>query len=242
MGQDLLSSLNLETKRLLWLIGITFGFILAFQYFELPYGNVLVNLFHTSKIPVSGGSSFGTAKPPSKSEISDNMTTLNKPNSTGGGDSFEKTAPKNGLVLKPEKNESHKVSVVDSVKKPDNVSETKHEEGLGHNIHNISMGSNYLTNGSGEEDTTSRSQHETASSYANVSNVSSVWKENVTTSKKDGTLRPLQNDVNVQGKNSPMNSVAKESKDSHVSIPEVTQISEMNKLLLQSHTSYRSMV
>jgi hypothetical protein len=35
MGGDFVSMFQLETKRLLWLIGITFAIILSFQYLEL---------------------------------------------------------------------------------------------------------------------------------------------------------------------------------------------------------------
>ncbi|KAF7830116.1 Retrovirus-related Pol polyprotein from transposon TNT 1-94 [Senna tora] len=265
MGQDLLSLIKLETKRLIWFIGITFALILAFQYLQLPYGNILLNLFYTSKIPLSGGEgSFQTAQPPLKSEIFDNKTSLNNNDSYSiQGDSFHlanntetEIVPNSGFVLKPEMesdkflgllNESDKVSVVESGKKSDNGSVTKHAEGGlgGHNIFNITMPSS-----SQNKTTTSFSpppaiepthpplanSNNTIPQSSNDSNISSV-----TSSKMDESFRPLQNDDNVVRQNSSVVSVVKESKDSHVTIPEVTSISEMNKLLLQSHVSYHSM-
>ncbi|XP_054796456.1 probable glycosyltransferase At5g03795 [Prosopis cineraria] len=281
MGQDCLSSIKLETKKLLWLISFTFALILAFQYFELPYGNVLLNVFHSSKIPESGASPDQTAQPPSNSEISDKMTSLIKPNSTNGDalemanntSTFEeqKTATNFGFVLKPQVesnrssilNESYKVPGEDNIKKSDNGSAKKQAGRFDRIIYNFTMGSNNLTHSSREENAPSRSPQNTRSSYTNTlslppamqpkhpivvdpnnttsglsidskSNISSVQKENI--AKQDGVLKPLQNDDNAQGKSSSIS-----NKDSHKLIPEVTSISEMKKLLLQSHASYRSM-
>lgn len=254
MGQDFWSLITVETKRLLWFIGFTFVLILAFQYLQLPYGNVLVNMFYTTKIPMSrDNSSFQTAQPPSKSELFHNKTSSN---STPYSYSTEnEIVPKTAFVLKPEIesnksfgfNDSDKISVVDSVK----------NEGVGHNIYNITMGSYSLANTSGEENNTSKPQHINATSstptivnpdkatpeLSKKSNLSSVWKVSVNTSKKDESLRPLQNNVNnVLGNNSSIGSVAKENQHSDMPTPEVTSISEMNKLLLQGHPSYRSLV
>ncbi|XP_028779718.1 probable glycosyltransferase At5g03795 isoform X1 [Neltuma alba] len=124
------------------------------------------------------------------------------------------------------------------------------------------MGNN-LTNSSGRENAPSISAQNTESSYTsplslspamqpkhptvvdpiNVtsglpidskSSTSSVEKENM--AKKDENFKPLQNEDKAQGKNSPVR-----SKTSHMPTPEVKSISEMNKLMLQSHASYRSM-
>ncbi|OIW14410.1 hypothetical protein TanjilG_20856 [Lupinus angustifolius] len=57
---------------------------------------------------------------------------------------------------------------------------------------------------------------------------------------KEESFRPPQKDGNTSGKNSSINRVPKENQDSNIPVPEVTSISEMNKLLLQSHASYRS--
>ncbi|KAK3015951.1 hypothetical protein RJ639_007328 [Escallonia herrerae] len=57
----------METKRLLWLMGLIFAMVLMVQYFELPYGNVLSSLFSGSKVqlpkvgsPLSGDLSQNT--------------------------------------------------------------------------------------------------------------------------------------------------------------------------------------
>lgn len=43
-----------ESKRLLWLLGLTFALIVTFQYFDLPYS--ISSLFSSTKIPVSRNS------------------------------------------------------------------------------------------------------------------------------------------------------------------------------------------
>ena len=83
MGLEFLSLFQLETKRLLWLIGITFAVILTFQYLEFPYGTVLLSLFSAEKIPTPGSSTFKASDAPSISELVNNVTLFNPANSTG---------------------------------------------------------------------------------------------------------------------------------------------------------------
>ncbi|KAJ7965948.1 Exostosin family protein [Quillaja saponaria] len=124
MGQKLFSMLQTETKRLLWLIGMTFSVILVFQYFELPYSNVFSSLFTANKIPSEGNSSFQIRDPPSKSGIIGNMTLLNGSISSGGYDIHEivnedtrtskgkNTKPKHDLVSEIGR-DSHKPLEID---------------------------------------------------------------------------------------------------------------------------------
>ena len=58
MGHELKSFFQLDTRKLIWLIGITFVVIITFQYLELPYGNVLSTLFPSGKVSVEERSSF----------------------------------------------------------------------------------------------------------------------------------------------------------------------------------------
>ncbi|XP_057442889.1 probable glycosyltransferase At5g03795 [Lotus japonicus] len=207
MGQEFLSLFHLETKRLLWLIGITFAVIIAFQYLELPYG-----IF-----------SFHTTAPSPKLE----------PNSTAEHD-LEMSATIAGLVLEPGS--------------PPNQSLVFDESD------NITTVLSFSTNGSVEENITSRPENKSASSSAsspekappyltppfspatNVStnitsavlsndyNKSLSQKDNIN-SMKEGSFRPSTNEIG----------------HSHIPVPEVTSVSEMTKLLIQSHASYRPM-
>lgn len=275
MGQDYFPLMKLETKRFLWFIGFTFTLILAFQYFELPYGNVLVNLFYSSKIPMSGDSGDRIAQPLSSFEISsDNVTSLNKLNSTDwdtlkmeNNTKFseeQKTDTKFGFLLKPqvvsksnkssEFYELDKVHVEDDCKKLYNGSATKHAEGFNHSTcNNDTMGSNISTNSyrSAQNAESSNTSTLSFSPAMQPKSPAVVDPINITlgspikskpnmpevTSKKDENFNSLQKDDNGQGRNSPVI-----SKVSQILVPEVTSISEMNKLMLDSHLSYRSMV
>ncbi|KAE9588948.1 putative xylogalacturonan beta-1,3-xylosyltransferase [Lupinus albus] len=267
MGQKFVS---LFTKSLLWLIGITLGVILAFQYLELPYSNVLLSLFSACKIPKG---------PSTDAEILNNVTIFNQPNSIGEH-AFEVvsqtrmshenvTYPRTGFVLEPgsESNKSigfyecDNSSIVDSVKRLGNVSATQK---AGDRSYNNTMDLILLTNCSGGENFTSKPEEdrsgrpyanspEKAPAYITPPPLSSIAKvsrnitnavlsrlDNKTNSMKEESFRPPQKDGNTPGKNSSIDSVPKENQDSNISVPEVTSISEMNKLLLQSHASYRS--
>ncbi|XP_050880340.1 uncharacterized protein LOC127084014 [Lathyrus oleraceus] len=68
MGPEFFSLFHLERNRFLYLIiTITFALIFVFQYFDLPYGNILVpSKFHAADLP------------PSAPEIYNNITLLNQ--------------------------------------------------------------------------------------------------------------------------------------------------------------------
>ncbi|OMO98071.1 Exostosin-like protein [Corchorus capsularis] len=75
MGHEFKSLLQLDTRKLIWLIGITFVVIITFQYVELPYGNVLSSLFPSGKVSVEKESSFLASAPSStESETAHNVT------------------------------------------------------------------------------------------------------------------------------------------------------------------------
>ncbi|XP_027330758.1 probable glycosyltransferase At5g03795 [Abrus precatorius] len=289
MGQEFLSLFQLETKRLLCLVGITFVVILAFQYRELPYGNVLLSLLSAEKIPTSGSSVLQALDPPPEFEIVNNVTILNQANSTVDN-AVEKTnktlisdkkdnIATTGFVLEPGNmpnkslgfDESEKSDIAESVKRSNNVPETQQVGDFGPSSYNNTIGLLFSANRSGEENIKSTPEHQSESPCAysafpspekaptylspsfistmnmstnlvsavlsNDSNISLFQKDNITDSTKEESSRPSHND----GNNSFVNTVPKENHDSHTPIPEVTSVSEMNKLLLQSHASYRSM-
>lgn len=83
MGHELLYACQGETRRLLWLMGIMFAVIVAFQYLELPYNNVLSSVFSSGKVPGAEKNSLVTGDPPSRSAIVNKKTYLDGMNSTG---------------------------------------------------------------------------------------------------------------------------------------------------------------
>ncbi|KAK6249061.1 hypothetical protein QUC31_020626 [Theobroma cacao] len=75
MGHELKSLFQLDTRKLIWLIGMTFVVIITFQYLELPYGNVLSTLFPSGKVSVEGQSSFLASGPSSaEADMAHNVT------------------------------------------------------------------------------------------------------------------------------------------------------------------------
>ncbi|KAI5394239.1 probable glycosyltransferase At5g03795 [Lathyrus oleraceus] len=193
MGGDFVSMFQLETKRLLWLIGITFSVILAFQYLELPYGNVLLSLFSSDKVPTPENT-VSQARYTNKT-IVNNVTVFNQGNSTH----------ELGFVLEPEW--------------PQNKSQAF------------------------DDSTTNVSPNITAAVLSNDGNMLLSQKDNVTDSIEKESFRPSSPETggNVHSKSSSVRTVPKEKQEFHTPVSEVTTVSEMNKLLIQSHASYRSM-
>ncbi|ESW33487.1 hypothetical protein PHAVU_001G073700 [Phaseolus vulgaris] len=265
MGQEFLSLLQLETKRLLWLIGITFAVILTFQYLEFPYGTVLVSLFSADKIPTPGSSTFKSSDVPSKSKLVSNVTVFNPANFTVDH-VFEianktlifgenETIPRTSFVLEPERTSnislgfggSNQSSTVESIMRPDRKSETQQAEDPGPCSFNKTIGLSFSANRF-QEHNVSSSEQKSETPYASSTNVSTdittavlsndstvslFQKDNITNSMKEESVSSSLKDAKV--------SVPTENKDYHTPIPEVTIVFEMNKLLLQSHASYRSM-
>ncbi|OIW09406.1 hypothetical protein TanjilG_21003 [Lupinus angustifolius] len=107
---------------------------------------------------------------------------------------------------------------------------------------------------SGEENITSNSEQKSGGPYANSPEIAPAYlnsplspitkvSPDITTmvSSNDYNVSLSRNDGNALDKNSSINSVPKENQGSPLPVSDVTTISEMNKLLLQSHASYRSM-
>ncbi|KAK4854216.1 hypothetical protein QYF36_020599 [Acer negundo] len=82
MGHKIRSLCLGETRRLLWLTGITLAVIITFQYIELPYDNVLSSLFSAGKVPVAQKSSSAAESPSSNSGNVGNVTLYDGFNST----------------------------------------------------------------------------------------------------------------------------------------------------------------
>ncbi|KAK7384979.1 hypothetical protein VNO78_30684 [Psophocarpus tetragonolobus] len=232
------------------------------KYFEFPSGTVLISRFSADKIPTPGNSTSDAA---SKSELVNNVTLFNSENSTVGH-AYEvanktwmsgenDTIPRTGFVLGPVSTPnislgfdgSDQNSAVESIKRSDNVSETHQPVDSVSSNFNNTIGLSFSANHS-PEDNISSTQQKSGNQNASSTNVSSIiitavlsndstispfHKDNITNSIKEKRVRSSQNDAKV--------TVPNKHKDSHSPIPEVTTVSEMNKLLLQSHASYRSM-
>lgn len=237
MGQQLLSKIHLERKRLLWLIGIPVAMIFAFQYLDLSYDDVQP-IFSSDKIPTSDSIRFQAA---SESEIFNNMTILNQADSTGENaleivnetsTSEEKgTLSSAGFISEPGRESNRPLgfdesSTVESIGISNDGSVTDQAGNLGPSSYNNTISHSpshaiILTNLAPPLSPTKVSTNITLPILSND------YEE--TDFTEDERLRPPQDD----GNNSSMNNMPKETK-------EIT-ISEMNELLLQNRASHRSM-
>ncbi|KAM7493314.1 hypothetical protein LguiB_027923 [Lonicera macranthoides] len=52
MGHEFLHKFPVESRRIVWLIGVLFAMVLVVQYFELPYGNVISSLISSGKAQI----------------------------------------------------------------------------------------------------------------------------------------------------------------------------------------------
>ncbi|KAK7351489.1 hypothetical protein VNO77_10992 [Canavalia gladiata] len=248
MGQDLLSIFQLEKKRLLWLSGVTFAMILSFHYFEFPYSNVQPSVYSAHKIPILDGVRFQAADPPSESETFDNMTILNQADSSN-----ENADEYLGF------DETDEGSMAESNWKSDNGSATEQAGKLGLSSYNNTMDINWtgevnITSGSGSSFVNSHSPfHAITQTYltppislptqvsSNVTHPVVSNDSQETDSEKDERFRPLQDNVHILGNDSSIDTVPTETKETHIPVPETISISEMTKILMQNHASYRSM-
>lgn len=211
MGQEVFSLFHLERKKLLCIIGITFALILAFQYIELPYGNILVPTSNPSSS--SSSSIFQPADSPSTSEIYNNITLLNQTNSEHPIEKVNETRvyQENGTISR---------TVI-------GMNLTREVNNSYANFHPLppAIAPTYST------------PPPTTTPPTKVL----LNDSEITDSMNDERFEPLKDDVNVMSNNSSIVTVPKVTTSSLIKVPEVTSISDMNKLLLQSHASYRSM-
>jgi len=258
MGQELLSLFQLETKRMLWLIGITYAVILTFHYLEFPYGTVLVSVFSADN------RTFKSSDVPSKSKLVTNVT-LFKPSNFALDHAFEidnktlifgqnETTPRTSFVLEPGRtsnkslgfNGSDHSSTVESIARADRKSESHQAEDSQTCSFNKTISLNFSANRF-QEDTLLSPEQKSESTYStnvstdittvvisNDSTISLFQKDNITNSIKEMSVSSSLNGAKVR--------VPSENKDYHTPVPEVTTVFQMKKLLHQRHTSYRSMV
>lgn len=201
---------------------ITFALILAFQYFELPYGsNILVpSKFDTEKTSTLSNTTLihQPADSPSASEMFNNVTLLNQ---TYSQHPFEKV------------NETRLYEENDTMSRPGIIGVNLTRE------LNNSYASFHSPSPSPAIAPTNLTPNPASPPTKMLSNDSEIAD-----SMNDERFKPLQDDdVNVISSNqSSITILPKEMSGSVIKVSETTSISDMNKLLLQNYASYRSMV
>ncbi|KAI7988732.1 putative glycosyltransferase [Camellia lanceoleosa] len=218
---------RMETRRLLWLLGVTFAVVMVFQHFELPYGSVLSSLLSTGKVSFQGKSSFPAGHEPSNSELIGNTTLLNDLNST-------KTIEASDLMKETDGGNDGN----DRVPKNDVVSETKGRS---------NGASEFVNQGSSLGNLEEQNKNSSLVKFENSENGGALEKpgeaehsissKNVTTDMhtEDEKPGPLQSNLTLSNYSSPV-----VNKRSETPTSEVMSISRMNSLLLLSRVSPQS--
>lgn len=117
MVQKPFTSCQVETRRLLFVIGLLFAVVIVLQYFEFPYGTALSSLFSVAKLPVLGKSNQKNGDSQSDSEIVGNMSLSNDShhNSTRSTSDFVsqgKGSSNSGLGLDDDDNDAKESSSI----------------------------------------------------------------------------------------------------------------------------------
>lgn len=280
MGQELFLISRIGTKRVIWLIGVIFAMILAFQCFELPYG--FSSLLTAGKVSVieQGGSPVGD--PVSKSELVADAPVADSVNSTASHDSYgmenytevleeqrnDGFVPEEDHTLKESleldmDGEANNSSLSGDVMGP--VENSTIDDDLGGNDQSFNEIDNSLQNGSiginGTESSVSTLAYNnsfatapavppTSSSSLIVQNTSNIALNTSSHDSSVGTNAPDKSKTSVE-KTKQLNGdpntekhkpVFVEKKVPEVPFAGVLTISEMNKLLFESRSSYSSIV
>lgn len=129
MGHQLKNLCQVETRILVWLIGMVFSIVLVTQYFELPFGSLITSRFSASETQLLGIGTFSMIDSSTNRNISSNTTIFNDLNSTAADTSLnfdyttfegEDSGPAN---FAPEKNGGSDDSIeVDADRDPEDES------------------------------------------------------------------------------------------------------------------------
>ncbi|KAG5562547.1 hypothetical protein RHGRI_005321 [Rhododendron griersonianum] len=82
MGHQLKNLCQVETRILVWLIGMVFSIVLVTQYFELPFGSLITSRFSAGETQLQGIGTFSMIDSSTNRNISSNTTIFNDLNST----------------------------------------------------------------------------------------------------------------------------------------------------------------
>ncbi|KAA8525260.1 hypothetical protein F0562_007115 [Nyssa sinensis] len=254
-----------ETKRLLWLLGITFILVMGVQYFELPYSSFIPFLQKSSSL--TGGSSYnseivGNTTPLNAlnstypvQETTDNTTTYALKKETNHGNEG-KDGLKNDLLLERNGSSNGAFGLIRNGTSFDNLVSTNNNDSSSVDIQkeDISLSSEKNASlGSGHESPlfalppkmSLPSMNSPTNLDANSGtplmsvnpNISSVHKGVTDTLKKPG---PQQSNLTLSSSNSSMTDFSAVRQNSKTPPTPVMSISKMNDLLLQSHSSPHS--
>lgn len=79
MGMELLSVCQVETRRVLWIVGMIFALVLVVQRLEHPYGNLLSSILSAAKVPLT---SLSTSQMVGNVSLLNDLSFVEKKNTT----------------------------------------------------------------------------------------------------------------------------------------------------------------
>lgn len=240
---------QLDTRRLLYVMGLVFALALVLQSSTLPHGNILVSLFSSAKMPLHRSSNSSsrdvgkqhehtsyvrseyqniTGSPPIKSSFGNSFhgedPVREDVRSPDSGHTIEKASAARPNLYTEHVLQSNGYYSVDNVQTDDTILEV---ETVGSPITSVST-SPALPPVFSSDNFTFHNNSDTDSSVPNIlvtPNISSVGKESTETHLSDGV-----------SSGSGYNSITRERLEPH------TPVFKLNTLLLQSRESVHSMV
>ncbi|CAK9309993.1 unnamed protein product [Citrullus colocynthis] len=258
MGQELFSISRVGTKRVLWLMGLMFAMILAFQCFELPNGFSLSSLLSAGKVSVieEGSSPSPVGDPTTKTQI-----VADSPHEQRD-DEFvpeEDHTLKESLELDMDDDANRTSSLGGSMEPVDNstvgdesIDGDQSFDGKDNSLRNDSIRINGYNNHSVDNFAASPAVPPTSSSSLIEGNTISIATNTSSQNVFVGSNAPNTSDrldkkekteqLHSDGNTSKNKSVSEERKVSKVPLSGVYTIAEMDNLLFESRTSNSPLV
>ncbi|KAE9452301.1 hypothetical protein C3L33_15791, partial [Rhododendron williamsianum] len=195
MGHQLKNLCQVETRILVWLIGMVFSIVLVTQYFELPFGSLITSRFSASDTKLLGIGTFSMIDSSTNRNISSNTTIFNDLNSTATDTSLnfdyttfkgEDSGPAN---FAPEKNRGSDDSIeVDADRDPEDESPSADFVEVNDNSTvDISIADNDLAPEKASESAYSFTPNN-AATYSNSSLGSTLEESNSFTKEENGSI------------------------------------------------------
>ncbi|XP_055960256.1 probable glycosyltransferase At5g03795 [Mercurialis annua] len=229
MGHEFRYRCPVETRGLLWFVGIMFVVIVTFQHFELPYNNIITSKssVHTNQIAENG--TLSTDGAVLKSETVSNVTQLNVLNSTDADNTDERgdnyVAVDNETV-----SEESVVSNKSSLQPVVQPNEESTQDPVGNSDNNATLTTG-ITSVVPLLPAVNSSSNMRSPSYVKPNTVIPVANIDPNTSSVEKHATPILEDHGNSGK----------VKSASAQTPRVVLVSEMHNLLLRSWSSPSSM-
>ncbi|XP_023513553.1 probable glycosyltransferase At5g03795 [Cucurbita pepo subsp. pepo] len=256
MGQELCSISQIGSRRVIWLMGVMFAMILAFQCFELSFGYSLFSLFSVGKVIVNeeGSSSSSPVDDPiSKTGLVAESPLADGINSTASNHSYDRAnqPSSSGDLIEPVGNST--INMQGNNRSFDGKDDSLRNDSIGYNNHSsnnfaappavpptssslmiVGNTSSVATNASSPNSSLGSNAPDTSDKLK----TSVEEKDEKNTSDKNEKTEPLHGDHGI-GKNKTVSEKKQVPKDPSSGI---YTISDMDSLLFETRSSNRPIV